>query len=248
MKPLWRGVLAGVAAYLLFILVTAPAAKFLPYLQARLHGVQLSGVDGSLWSGRALLVQAPPVQLNDVSWSLRPLALLTGQFEFAVEGELRGNRVQARAGSSLLGRPFLTDVKGRVTAADLLHWLGQRQVKLAGDLDFDIEEVAFAESGVPALAGTVVWSPARVLAPLELALGKAQLATRIEDTASRGKLETSGGALLVQADVEMAADGKYKLDALVQQKGDVPQAVTQFLSTFAEYSNGSYRFEWSDSI
>ena len=105
---------------------------------------------------------------------------------------------------------------------DLLQWLGQRQVKLAGDVDFDIEEVTWAESDVPALAGMAVWSPAQVLAPVELALGKAQLLTRIEDGASRGKLETSGGVLQVQANVEMTADGKYKLDALLQQKGDVP--------------------------
>ena len=54
--------------------------------------------------------------------------------------------------------------------------------------------------------------------------------------------------LLVDADVELKPDGAYRLDAQIQQKGDVPDAVAQFLSTFAEYRSGSYRLDWSDSL
>jgi general secretion pathway protein N len=250
MKPAWRGVLTGVVAYLLFLVVSAPAAKVLPWLQPRMPDVQFSVVDGSLWSGRALTVQAAPVQLNDVSWSLRPLALLTGRLEFAVDAELRGREVEGRAGRALFGQPYLAAVQGRVAASDLLRWSGQRQqVKLAGDLAFDLERVVWAaQAGVPAIAGTLVWSPAQVLAPLELSLGRAELVTRIEEAASRGELQASGGALRVTADVVMNPDGKYSLDARIQQQGDAPPAVTEFLSTFADYQNGTYRLEWSDSI
>ena len=101
---------------------------------------------------------------------------------------------------------------------------------------------------MPAVTGAATWTPARVSAPLEVALGSAQLDTVAEQGVTRGKLKASGGALLVDADVELNPDGVYRLDAQIQQKGDVPEAVTQFLSTFAEYKNGSYRLEWSDSL
>ena len=84
--------------------------------------------------------------------------------------------------------------------------------------------------------------------PLEVVLGSAQLDTVAEQGVTRGKLKTSGGALLVDADVELQPTGVYRLDAQIRQKGEVPEAVAQFLSTFADYNNGSYRLEWSDSL
>ncbi len=248
MKPLWRGVLVGTAAYLLFMVVNAPAAKLLPMLQSRLEGVSLAGVEGRLWSGKAALVDASPVRLQDARWRFRPFALILGDLEFAVEGRLGGESVKARVGSSLFGQYYLSGVEGRISASDLMYWLDLTRVKLDGQLDFDIAEVEWPESGFPAVSGTIVWSPARVAAPIELALGKARLETRIEDAMTRGTLEASGGTLLVQAEVAMEADGAYRLDADIQQKGDVPQAVEKFLSTFADYKNGTYRLEWSDTL
>jgi len=246
MKPLWQGVLLGVVAYLFFMVATAPAAKILSFVQPR--DIRFAGTAGSVWSGSAALVAVSPVQLTDVRWSFRPFSLFAGQLEFAVEGQLQGRRVEAHAGSSLLGNPYVADVRGRIAANDLLSLLGLAQLQLAGMLEFDIADVKWPESGYPALAGTATWSPARVTAPLELELGKAQLVTRIEDGVTRGKLETTDGALLLQADVEMNSSGAYRLDANLQQKGDVPQAVTRFLSTFAEYKDGTYRLEWSDTL
>jgi general secretion pathway protein N len=246
MKPVWRGVLTGVVAYLLFLVMTAPAAKILSFVQPQ--GIRFAGVDGTLWSGSAALASVSPVQLTDARWSFRPFALFIGQLAFVIEGQLYGQSVEAYAGSSFLGNPYVSDVRGRVAASDLLNLLGLGQLQLAGMLEFDIADVEWPESGYPALDGTVTWSPARVTAPVELELGKAQLETRIEDGVTRGKLETVGGALLLQADVEMNSSGAYRLDANLQQKGDVPQEVTKFLSTFAEYKNGTYRLEWSDSL
>ena len=247
MKSYWRGLLIGVTAYLLFMVVGAPAAKVLSWVQP--DGVHIAGVEGSLWSGQAALVSVAPVQLESLRWQFRPFALLVGQLGYALQADLQGNPVQADVGSSFLGTPRVSDVRGRIAAADLLRMLGVPQhVGLAGDLEFDISKVVWADSGYPALQGVVTWSPARIVTPVQLELGKAQLDTWIEDGITRGKLETQGGTLLVEADVELQASGAYRLDARLQQKGDMPPAVGQFLSSFAEYSNGTYRLEWSDSI
>jgi len=248
MKLWWRGVLVGVAAYLLFLLVAAPAVKVLPLFQSRLQNIQLAGVEGSLWSGKAAQLDVSPLQLKDVRWSFRPFSLFVGRAEFKIHSQLEAQKIRAKVGSTFLGRPYLSDLRGRIRANDLLYWLGLKPVQLDGQLDFHIDDVEWSESGLPAMAGTVWWSLARLVSPLELVLGNAQLDTQIEDAVTRGTLQATGGALLVQADVELKPDGAYRFDADIQQKGDVPQAVVKFLSAFAEYKDGNYRLEWADKL
>ncbi len=248
MKPWLRSVMLGSAAYLLFLVMTAPAATVLPLFQSQLQNVQFAGLEGSLWSGKAAQVDISPLQLQDVNWHLRPFALFIGRAVFKIHGQLQAQRIRAKAGSTFLGTPYLSDVEGRIAANDLLRLLGINQLQLGGQLVFDIEDVEWVESGLPAMAGSASWSPAQLTSPLNLTFGKAQLETQIENTITRGKLTASGGALLVQADVELKTDGAYRFDANIQQKGDVPEAVSKFLSTFAEYKDGNYRFEWADKL
>lgn len=246
---LWQGALTGVAAYLFFLLITAPAAKVVPLLQPRLEGVQLAGVDGSLWSGSAALVSVRPLQLQDLRWRFRPLALLLGRAEVALQASWQGRPVAALAGKPLFGGPYLADVSATVAASDALGLVRAKQVTVDGNLALELQRVQWtAGVAVPAVTGVANWTPARVSAPVEVVLGSAQLDTVAEQGMTRGTLKASGGTLLVDAQVELRPDGVYRLDAQIQQKGDVADAVTQFLSTFAEYNNGSYRLEWSDSL
>ncbi|HED18892.1 MAG TPA: hypothetical protein ENI74_05245, partial [Gammaproteobacteria bacterium] len=152
MKPLWQGVLVGVFAYLLFMVTTAPAAKIVSFVQPQ--GIRFSAIEGSLWSGSAALVDVPPVQLTHVRWSFRPFSLFVGQIGYAVEGQLQGQKVEARIGSSFLGKPYISDVRGRLAAKDLPALLGQKQLQLSGELAFDIADVEWPGSGYPALEGT----------------------------------------------------------------------------------------------
>lgn len=245
---MWRFALVGAAAYVLFLLLTAPAAKLLPWLQPHMPGVQVSGVSGSLWSGRAQLLQAGAVQLDEVRWHWRPLALFGGALEVSVDAALDGQPLQAHAGTGLFSGPYLADVTGRLQAADLLYLAGMRGAELAGQLDFDIDRVTGIGNPFPAVAGRVAWAPARVQAPLDLDLGQVQVQTRIEDGVTRGQLSAIGGALVVNGDVTFSPDGSYQLTGDVQKHGAVPQAVEKFLTTFAEFSNGSYRLEWADKL
>ena len=249
MKAGWKFLLVGVAAYVLFLFVTAPAAKLLPYFQPQMQGVRIAGVSGTLWSGSALQVSLPPVKLVSVDWQFEPLALLLGSVAFQLDGQLSGQPFSARAGRGLFAGPFLSDVTGSVPAVDLMYWVGVRMVELDGQLEFDLDEVEFSPGSMPAVAGRLLWKPAMVLSPIELNLGLAELTTAIEsDGITRGQLVANGGALTTRGEVTLQPDGKYQLVGDVKKSGAVPQAVDKFLTTFAEFGNGSYRLEWSDQI
>lgn len=239
----------GIAAYCLFLLLTAPAAKLIPYFQSQLQPASLAGISGSLWSGKALQASVPPLQLNDVHWRFRPLSLLLGAVEFGIDGQLEGRPVSAVVGHSLFSGSYLADVEGSAAAMDLLYWAGLGGVELTGQLEFALDDVEFSGAAVPAVAGKLVWKPAMVNQPLALNLGLAELTTTIESGGvTAGQLIANGGALGVQGTVSLQPDGRYQLLGDVKKTGAVPQAVDKFLATFAEFSNGSYRLEWSDQL
>lgn len=239
----------GIAAYVLFLIVTAPAAKIIPYFQPQLQDVHLAGISGTLWSGKALQVSVPPVQMTQVGWQFKPLSLFMGGVAFQLDGLLGGKVFSTRAGLGLFSDPYLADAKGSVPAVDVMFWSGLSAVELDGELDFLLDDVVFSTGTVPAVAGQLVWKPAMVLAPVELNLGLAELTTVIEpDGVTRGQLIANGGALTMQGDVTLQPDGRYEMAGDIKKTGSVPQAVEKFLSTFAEFGNGSYRLEWSDQI
>ncbi len=248
MTQRWLLVLVGIATFMLFLLVSAPAAKVLPWLEPQLPQIHGAGISGSIWSGGAQQLSVGSVPLTDVRWHLRPLALFKGALEVAMDARLNDQPVRANLGRGVFSGAYLSDVTGRMAAADLLFMTGLNLAELGGEMDFDIQRVVGLGQGFPAVAGTLSWAPAQVLAPLQLDLGKAQLTTRIEAGETRGQLTASGGALTLAGDVSFNPDGSYRLVGQVQKHGAVPQAVDKFLTTFAEFNNGSYRLEWSDQI
>lgn len=242
-----RAVAAGVVAWLVFLIATIPADRVLAFAPP-MPGVTLGNLQGTLWSGQTGSVVAAGVQVDGVRWRFRSLSMFLGRLEFDLQGQLDNKPLHALAGTTFFGAPYLKDVHLNIPAAEVLYRLGVKQVSIGGRLSADLDDVRFPPSGLPMFSGQISWAPADVEAPLALSLGSATLTTQHGDAMTEGKLVASGGALQVQADVVLEAGGAYRLDATIQQNGTVPQAVTKFLGTFAEYKNGSYRLEWSDTL
>jgi general secretion pathway protein N len=243
----WRYVAIGVVAWLVFLLATFPAERALALAPA-LPGVAIGNVQGPLWRGQAGHVVAKGIQIDPLRWKFRLLPLFTGRFEFDLQGRLGDKPAHALAGTSFAGEPYLRDVQLSMPASDLLYRLGINQVSVGGELVLDLDDVRFTPTGIPMFSGESHWMPAEVEAPLALSLGKVILTTQHDGSVTQGNLVARDGVLQVQADVALEASGAYRLNAIITRNGTVPQAVTKFLTTFAEYENGNYRLEWSDNL
>jgi general secretion pathway protein N len=90
----WRTVFTGIAILLLAVLVLLwflPARLAMPWLDTRLNGLQLQGVSGLLWEGRAArVVTAKGENLGALQWQLSRYALLGDN---RLHLELHGERV-----------------------------------------------------------------------------------------------------------------------------------------------------------
>ncbi|TCK19400.1 type II secretion system (T2SS) protein N [Thiogranum longum] len=244
---MWRTVALGLVAWLVFLIATLPADRALA-LAPQMPGVTIGHVQGTLWHGKAGSLIIKGIQLDNLRWGFRPLSLFTGRFEFDLKAGLGSKPVHAIAGTLFSGARYLGDVQLSMPASDVLYRLGIKQVGVSGDLVMDLDDVRFTPGGIPMFSGVTRWAPAEVEAPLVLSLGTATLTTQHDGSITQGDLVATGGVLQVKADVALEATGAYRLNAVITQNGTVPQAVTKFLATFAEYENGSYRLEWSDNL
>ncbi len=242
-----RAVVAGVAAWLVFLIATIPADRALAFAPA-VPGMSFGSAQGTLWRGQLSRITIEGVPLEDVSWHFRLLSLVMGRLELDLKGTLEGKPVRALAGKTFFGAPYLRNVHASIPASEVLYRAGINHMTVAGQLVLDLDDVRFPSEGVPMFSGQASWMPAEVEAPLVLSLGTATLTTQHGEDMTEGRLVTRDGVLLVQADLTLQAAGAYRMDAVITPNGAVPQAVTKFLTTFAEVENGSYRLEWSDTL
>ena len=98
-RPGVRLAVLGVAAYLVFLLVNAPAAWVGFALERESRGaLALGDPAGTLWKGRGLLALRSGGAFRgiaDLEWSCNPLSVLTGRLSVALSGVAPETRLRA---------------------------------------------------------------------------------------------------------------------------------------------------------
>ena len=135
----------GLAAFFASLLFLAPASILAPILKATGADIQYQEISGTIWRGSFNGVSTGEVYLGDVSFQLRPMALLTG----AVSAD-----VTAQDGAALGA--------GRIKLGLLPRQMMISNVNVAFDLSTVRRYTLFGipyQGRVEARDATVVWSP-----------------------------------------------------------------------------------------
>jgi len=115
--------------------------------------VQLSGLEGSIWSGSAAEMSAAGLYLRDLKWRLRPLRLLTGKLAASVEASPSSGFVQADIAVGPGGSIALSDVNGSLPLSDFASLA--RMPGLAGEASVRFEELRIRDGLPVAATGTL---------------------------------------------------------------------------------------------
>jgi general secretion pathway protein N len=115
-----RFALAGLAAYLVFLVATLPAA-WLGYALERASGGALALGDprGSVWNGRGALAVRSSSGFRgvaDIEWRCNPLSIFSGRLSVALTGTASGGDLKATVGLGL-GSVRLQNVEATIQAA-----------------------------------------------------------------------------------------------------------------------------------
>lgn len=228
-------IIIGVVCYLLFSLVLTPASWWLKLAPIPAE-LQLGKVDGTLWQGDIAALRYRQLQLTDVRWTFKPLALFSGKLQFNVNsGSLQDATAPyiSALASYGFGGAALSDTLVKMPVAQLVPLLPlPLPVAASGELVLDIAEFSQGQPRCSTLGGNSSWQNARLQTPTGTWLELQSLFGQLRCDNGTLVLETDGANVLglqVKAVVnaeQILVNGTVKPDASMPQ--EVHQAM-QFL-------------------
>jgi len=225
MKNRKRLILAGIATFVIGLIITFPAR--VAYQWFAPGELKLSGINGSIWRGNAAQGTAGGVYLADVNWSFRPLGLLSGKLEFASTSKLASGFFDSNVAVGIGGTLTLSDVTGALTLDTLAGVLPLTGIE--GDVSMQFERL-IVENGTPIEAtGTlnIANLVSRYLSPTRLGDYKAEFQT--QEGGILGAVKSIRGVLELDGTIKLSRDRSYEFIGNVAATPAAPINIAQQL-------------------
>lgn len=212
------------------------------------------GVEGSVWNGRARIINAGGQQLRNTEWDVALSRLFLGQLAMDFKTRWGGGFAEGFASISLLGTLRFIDTRASVDAAILSPLLNVPQ--LGGQISLDIQELELIDNWPHRLTGNL---EIRNLASPLMGSGAADLIGNVEvvfdsgtetdsDTLT-GRIRDTGGPIELEGTLLLTPPSNYDLDTRVKARPDAAKSVQdnlQFLGS--PEPDGSHIFKFAGSI
>ena len=211
----------------LFFLANGIPASQLHRLLGDHAGLQLSGLNGSLWSGSAKQFQFRTLQANDLTWSFNVLPLLLASLSADLAIQDPALELQGTLAKSLSGALSISDLTGKISLVQIASQLPNpliAQTIHGGTATLAIEEMEFDQGLISYVDGTLQLDDVQIAVPNPISLGSLAIQLSNNEQGIIANIQDQGkGALTLQAQATLLADGKYSLRGLVGTKD--PKAV-----------------------
>lgn len=223
-------ILAGAAAFLLSLVVFAPARLLVSFLPA---SVTTGTMTGSIWNGATDYLAIDGRPLGAMQWHLKPLQLLRGRLALDVdlrsaEGTAHGF-VSLGSGNSLAARDF----QAQWPLASLPAGLAPG--RWSGLLNLDLRDFAFDGTNVSRVLGTI--DARNLQSPDSGPMGSYRL---IFDEKSKqgdrhvGRLQDLDGPMQVTGTLSLGSQGDYLLEGRVAPRAGATENLIQGLRFLGE--------------
>ena len=237
-----RLVILGVATLVVGLVALFPAR--VAYHWASPPDVAVSGIEGTIWSGRALEGEVAGLYIRDISWRMRPLALFTGRLSYAVEAEAASGFASADVAIGAGGRASLKNLTASLSLQALQQVAGMPG--LDGAVSARFERLEF-ENGVPVAANGVV-EIADLLAPIvyRAPIGGFRAEFFTQDTGIVASVEDVNAVVDLAGSLSLTPDRNYQFIGQVAPTDNTPSRLRdqmRFLGSPNERGNYEIRLE-----
>ena len=248
MRAAW--IALGAAAYVAFAIASFPASAAYHWFAPA--DLRLSGLQGTVWSGRADLGSTGTLGFHNIRWQLRPWSILLARPSVRFETSLGDGFLHAdvRVGA---GEVVLRGLRAGCSLSTLAAVLPIDGIR--GQISVDLTELVLQDGRPAGATGTLRLAQLTVpsLVPGgvgdSIALGSYHVSLA-GTGALRGAFEDQGGPLQVRGSVSLSADGRYEISGLAQAAPDAPLALVRGLEmlTGAPDETGMRAFSFTGTI
>ncbi len=219
-------VAAAAATFLIGIVVLFPARLAVAWFAP--SDLRVSGIEGTVWQGRAAAASAAGVYVSPLRWQFRPLALLGGRVGYHVEAGLPGGEVTGDLAVAPTGTLRIGDLEASLRLSDIGRLLPVAQAQ--GRLRADLEDAIFRDGWPTRLVGIVSVEDLVYLPAGSNSLGSYRVEFLPSDDGElRGVLADGGGPLEVAGELRLTAERAYELRGQVRARPEAPAPLTNSL-------------------
>ena len=222
MRVLW--IALGAGAYLAFVIALFPADA--AYRWFAPDEVRLSGVQGTVWSGRAALGSAGSLGFHNIRWDVRPLSILMARPGGRIETSLGDGFLQAevRIGESGI---TITDATASCSLSAFATALPIAGIR--GQVSMQLAELVLQDGWPAAASGQLRLGQLTVPSLVgggPILLGNYNVTLSGTDRL-QGTFENQGGPLQVRGSAALTPAGDYEIRGLVQARPEADAALTR---------------------
>ncbi len=228
-KTLYAG--AGIASFLLFVIVSIPASIVSGRLAENMH---ISGVEGTVWNGHVQSLNIQDWQLRNVHWDLNPAALILGRLSATIGFNIAGGEITTTASLGLSGALSLRNLDASGPLAAIVTKLGLPVT--GGHYRLRLTALDVRNDWPTRLIGSAQVSGIPLILPrgTDTAKGNYSLLfdtdTVPEDGQLSGQLSDEGGPIEVAGNIILMPPANYEIQAKLKARPNAPVEIAQALN------------------
>ncbi len=228
-------------------------AKFVVDNLPTIRGLNISGVQGSLWQGRAQKVSFQQYDFGQITWDFQVFKLFTGKAELNVR--FGRNSELGLTGRGIVGYgfsgPYAENLLASIPVAKVMEQVTiPAPVDATGDLELMIKNYSYAQPWCQSAEGSLVLNRGEVSSPL----GNLDLGTVISDlTCENNVLSAKGNQENDQVSgaftAKLESNFTYDLDAWFKPGSEFPPRLGEQLKWLGDPdAQGRYPFVLSGRL
>ena len=240
-----RIVVTGIATFLVGALLLFPAR--VAYQWFAPEPVKLSGIEGSVWSGKASSGLVGGIYITNLNWSFKPFALLTGKLAFDTSVNTAAGPLSTGAAVAIGGKVSFTDLVASLQLA-AVHPSMQAN-RIDGTVNIQLSSLILVNGWPTEVEGSIGVGNlvAGAAGPDPLGNFRADITT--DESGIVGLVKDTGAVLDVTGTLQLGDNRSYSLIGLVTANSETPALLNQNLRALGSPDeNGAREFRLEGSL
>ncbi|SON51074.1 type II secretion system protein N [Vibrio tapetis] len=219
----------------------------------KIRGLNLSGVQGTLWQGHAENVHWQGRTYGQLNWEFQPSKLLTAKAEFRLRFG-RGSSIKltgkGNVGVGLSGFYGENILAAMPAEKALLFTNLPVPIDVSGQLEVALKHVIYAKPWCQSAEGSVVWNQSQVDSPLgALEAGPIVAHIQCENSQLLVNGEQHNDQLTSEFEASLSSDMTYKADGWFKPGADFPPRMASQLQWLGSPNNqGQYTLNYAGRV